>query len=309
MKQKRKLYILLAAVFLAVGLLTVPALADAGNFSGHSSYGGGSGYSGGSSFGGSGYGGGSFVIFGGGGDGSGEGGGTAAIIVAVVIILIIARIVRQSQLNASMSGGYAPEAEDEGSLEPISSLKETDPNFSEQAFREKVSNLYVQMQDAWQKKDFEPMRPYMTDALYTQFDRQLDELRESGQTNYVDRIAVLSVVFSGWRTDETNDTVVSLVNTRIVDYTLDDRTGKLVTGSKTMEKFMTYEWTLIRSKGTKTAAPGDTHETDAKRCPSCGAPLDVNQSARCPYCGSVVTARDFDWVISSIKGISQRNGR
>lgn len=307
MKQKRKLYILLAAVFLTVGLLTVPALADAGNFSGHSSYGGGSGYSGGSSFGGSSYGGGGVVFFGG-GDGSSDGGGAAAIIVAVVIILIIARVVRQSQLNASMSvGGYAPEPE--GGLEPISSLKETDPNFSEQAFREKVSNLYVQMQDAWQKKDFEPMRPYMTDALYTQFDRQLDELRESGQTNYVDRIAVLSVVFSGWRTDESNDTIVALVNTRIVDYTLDDKTGKLVAGSKTMEKFMTYEWTLIRSKGTKTAALGDVHETDAKRCPSCGAPLDVNQSARCPYCGSVVTARDFDWVISSIKGISQRNGR
>lgn len=305
MRQKRKLYILFAAIFLAVGLLTVPALADAGNFSGNSGYGGGSGYSGGS-----GYGSGGFVFFGGGGDGSGGGGGTAAIVVAVVIILIIARVVRQSQLNATISGGgYAPGSEDEGSLQPISSLRETDPNFSEQAFREKISNLYVQMQDAWQKKDFEPMRPYMTDALYTQFDRQLDELRESGQTNYVDRIAVLSVVFSGWRTDETNDTIIALVNTRIVDYTLDDKTGKLAAGSKTMEKFMTYEWTLIRATGTKTAAPGGAHETDAKRCPSCGAPLDVNQSARCPYCGSVVTARDFDWVISSIKGISQKDGR
>ncbi len=306
MKHKKKLYILLATVFLAVGLMTVPAIADAGNFSGNSSYGGGSSYSGGSSFGGSG--GGSYVFFGGSGDNDGSGGGAAAIVAAVIIILIIARIVRQSQLNVMQGGTYEP-GENEGELQPVSTLTENDPNFREQAFKEKLSNLYVQMQAAWQAKDFEPLRPYMTDALYTQFDRQLDELRRSGQTNYIERIAVLSVVFSGWREDEANDAIVALVNTRIVDYTLDDKTGKLVTGSKSMEKFMTYEWTLIRSKGMNTPSPDETHETDAKRCPSCGAPLDVNQSARCPYCGSVVTARDFDWAISAIKGISQRNGR
>jgi len=118
---------------------------------------------------------------------------------------------------------------------------------------------------------------------------------------------VLGVALSGWKSDETSESVVAIVSTRIVDYTVDDRSGELVTGSKSVEKFMTYEWTLTRSKGTKTA-PASEKETDAKHCPSCGAPLDVNQSARCPYCGSVVYARDFDWAISAIRGLSQRNG-
>ena len=202
---------------------------------------------------------------------------------------------------------YVPASEDLSELEPIETLRESDPNFSPQTFKEKISNLYVQMQNAWQNKDFEPMRPYMTDGLYTQFDRQLDELRQHGQTNFVDRIAVLGVALSGWKSDETSESVVAIVSTRIVDYTVDDRSGELVTGSKSVEKFMTYEWTLTRSKGSKTA-PASEKETDAKHCPSCGAPLDVNQSARCPYCGSVVYARDFDWAISAIRGLSQRNG-
>ena len=40
-------------------------------------------------------------------------------------------------------------------------------------------------------------------------------------------------------------------------------------------------------------------------CPSCGAPLDINASARCPYCDSVIQRADHDWVICSIKGVSQ----
>lgn len=303
MKKIKALTILLAVLLLSVGLLRLPVLADAGNFAGSSNYGGGSSYSGGGSFGG----GSSFIVLG--GDSGSGGNGAAVIVAAVVIILIVARIVRQSQFNAvSSAGSRTPEPEEQaGGLAPIATLRESDPNFSEQALREKLSNLYVQMQDAWQKKDFEPMRPYMTDALYTQFDRQLDELRGNGQTNHIDRIAVLGVSFSGWRSDDANESIVALVSARIVDYTTDDKTDKLVSGSRSVEKFMTYQWTLVRSKGKKTAAPGEA-QTDAKHCPNCGAPLDVNESARCPYCGSVVTARDFDWAISAIRGISQRNG-
>ena len=41
-------------------------------------------------------------------------------------------------------------------------------------------------------------------------------------------------------------------------------------------------------------------------CPGCGAPLDVNASARCPYCGTVIQQQAQDWVISAIRGIKQQ---
>ena len=195
-------------------------------------------------------------------------------------------------------------------LMPISTIKDSDPNFSEAAIKEKIANLYVRMQNAWQEKEFEGMRPFMTDALYSQFKLQLDELIRSDCTNYVERISVLDVALSGWRSDEVVDAIVAIVNTRIVDYTTNDRTGQLVSGSKTVEKFMTYEWTLIRSKGMTTAASSGegSEETTTTHCPSCGAPVEINQSAKCPYCDSVISAGDYDWVISAIKGIAQRNG-
>ena len=84
---------------------------------------------------------------------------------------------------------------------------------------------------------------------------------------------------------------------------MNDASGEVVSGSKTKEKFLTYDWTLIRAKDVMTQENADVESTS---CPHCGAPLQINQSSLCPYCGSVVTINAADWVISSIKGISQR---
>lgn len=302
---KKKAILLLLTLMLAASLLIVYAFADAGSFSGSSDYGGGSSGWGSSDWGSSDYSyGGGYYSSGSSGDGIFS--GLGIIVFIVIIIVFVAAKSSRKGVGTVGTAGAAPT--NIASLYPIGSLKESDPFFSESAMKEKISNLYVQMQDAWQNKDFETMRPYMTDSLFNQFNRQLDELKNSQLTNYIDRIAVLDVMLNGWSSDGTNDSLVAILNTRIVDYTVSDKTGELVGGSKTAEKFMCYEWTLIRSKGMKTPPPSGegSEETNSIHCPSCGAPVDINHSAKCPYCDSIISAKDYDWVISGVKGISQR---
>lgn len=300
MFQKKPIYIVLIIIALLIGVFILPALADAGNFSGSSDFGGSSGgsYGGGysSSWGGSDY----------STSSSGGGGSPGAVVVIIVIMVVIFMAVRKKGAQAVQSAGGAVTSF--AQLMPMETLREQDPYFAESAMKEKIANLYVQMQDAWENKKFESMRPHMTDALYAQFDRQLQELVREGCTNYIERIAVMDVSLAGWRTDDANDAIVAIVSTRIVDYTVNDSTGALVSGSKTAEKFMTYEWTLIRSKGMKTpeSTGQGSEETVTIHCPSCGAPVSINQSAKCPYCDSLISAKDYDWSISAIRGISQR---
>ena len=302
MKNRKALYILLLTLLLTVSILAVPAIADAGNFSGGTDYGGGD-WGGSSDWGGSDYGSDYYYGGGSGDDGGGFGLGVAIVVVIIILVLVFGK-------NKGGAAGTGAELTNISDLKPMTELREKDANFSEAAVQEKIANLYIQMQQAWQGKDFEPMRPHMTDALYNQFARQLDELIRADATNYVERIAVLGVELMGWREDEVNDAIVASVRTRIIDYTVSDKTGELISGSKSAEKFMTYEWTLIRSKGMKTPEPSGegSRGTVSIHCPSCGAPLDINQSAKCPYCDSVISARDYDWAISAIKGISQRTG-
>lgn len=191
-------------------------------------------------------------------------------------------------------------------LRPISEYSHIDADFNESAFKEKISNLYVQFQNAWQAKNLETLRPYLTDTTFAQYERQLNHYREEGRTNRIEKIAVLSVELKGWRQENNKDEIVATVKTRIVDYVVDEKTGKIVEGSDKVDKFMEYEWTLERSSSVHTYAQEGTTE---QRCPNCGGILNINQTAKCPYCRRVVTTDKFNWLVSTIKGISQRTGK
>lgn len=39
----------------------------------------------------------------------------------------------------------------------------------------------------------------------------------------------------------------------------------------------------------------------AKKCPSCGAPINVNLSGKCEYCGSIYNQYDYDWILSKLR--------
>ena len=189
-------------------------------------------------------------------------------------------------------------------LKPMSEYLELDPDFDEERIKTLIANLYVQMQNTWQAKDITPLRPYMTDKFFSQMDRQLDEFRKAGRTDYTERIAVLSTDLRGWRQSAGMDYITVGVNARIVSYTLDDRTGELISGDKSREKFMEYEIELCRKSGSLTTP--ETEGTHTETCPHCGAPLKLNASAQCEYCGSVITAVNTDWAICGMRGISQR---
>ena len=137
-------------------------------------------------------------------------------------------------------------------------------------------------------------------------ERQLKQLTDGHCTNYVERIAVLNVTLQTWYQEGGMDHIQAQISARIVDYTLNDETGALVSGSRTAEKFMTYRWDLSRKSGVKT---GEAPEMQTINCPNCGAPVQINATAKCPYCGSVITVKQEDWALNGIQGLSQRTGR
>ncbi len=310
-----------AGIFVLAACLAfaVPAAgrADFGDYSGNSDYNSGGSYGGDyGSYGGDygGYGGGSYggSYYGGypgfydQDDGSEDGADPAVIlfVIAVITLIILANMKRQGR-KRGMRREVPVMTREPSKGKPISAYREIDPGFDEAAFSEKLSNLYVQMQDGWTKKDIAPLRPYFTDAFFAQMERQLEQKKAAHETNYVERIAVLSAAPTSWYQENGMDHIVAVLQTRIVDYTLNDDTGELVSGSRTAEKFMTYEWDLARETGSRTEK---NPEIRTVNCPNCGAPVRINATAKCPYCGSVITVKQKDWAITGIRGLAQRTG-
>ncbi len=250
-----------------------------------------------------------------GGSSSGDSGGSLlfGIIVFALIVFFVLR--KAGLLSGKGKGGgkgnvhnrpvVAPGAQPtpKSSLYSPADYLKVDPGFSASDFNEKLANLYVRFQNAWAAKDLSELRPYLTDAFFAQMDRQLDNYRRNHQTNVVERISVLGTEIYGWKQEQNDDVMIARLRTRITDYVVNDANGAVVRGSKTAEKFMDYEWELVRAKGKKTGADAPTA---VHNCPNCGAVLNINRTARCEYCGSIVTVDDYDWVVRNIKAISQR---
>lgn len=310
---KMKLFKTLAAVMVAFACL-IPfgaAFGDAGGFSGSSDYSssssssGSSSYSGGSSYSGSSsYGGSSYSSSSSSDDDAGI--ETYVIILIIIIIIVIVNSRKGGGNGGGGGGGSRGTAQlqdtfDTSKLRDLASLKEKDPSFDQADVAEDVSNWYVRMQNAWQAGDFSPMQPYFSDALYGQFDRQLKQMKSQGMTNYIENISVLGVNFTGWYEEGGQDFLVALVQTRIIDYTVDSA-GNVVSGHKDREKFMTYRYILARTSGVMSGED----KTEQQNCPNCGAPVDLNKSAKCPYCDTVLESNEHSWVISAIQGLKQQ---
>ena len=290
---------------LCILLMMLPAFAgaDFGDFSGDSDYGGGwdSGSDWSSSSWDSDYSSGSYYD-----DDSDVSGIDIGISLAVMAAIVVLGLIfdvsekrkKKKQQNKPQGAQRTPDSR----LQPLGDLAVTDPSFDANAMQEKISNLYVQMQNCWTDKNIESLRPYFTDALFTQMERQLNGLQNQGLTNYVDRIAVLGVNLRGFYKQGDKEHLIVELRTRIVDYTVQDSNNKLVSGDRNREKFMTYEWDMCRTAGSVTSKEGVMHSVS---CPGCGAPLSINTTAKCPYCGRVVTLDEHDWALCAIKGIAQ----
>ncbi|MBQ9359450.1 MAG: TIM44-like domain-containing protein [Lachnospiraceae bacterium] len=292
---------ILAGAFAVFALIfafhPLSARADFGDFAGDTDYGGGGDYdSGGWSSDSDDY----DSSSGSGDFGAGDVIGTLIFIGIVIYYLVKGRENKSTKRKGGQPAGAA--VTPDGMLMPMSEYASLDPNFNEAAFREHMSNLYVQMQQEWHNKDIEPLKPYFTDAYWNQMDRQLDQKRKAGQTPCTERIAVLETTPRGFYQSAGMDHIVVRMRARLVAYVLDDKTGKVISGDMNREKFMEYEWDVCRKSGVVTGAAG----MQTVSCPHCGAPLNINQTAKCPYCDSIVTLVNEDWALNNIKGVSQQ---
>lgn len=229
--------------------------------------------------------------------------GPAVGAVVIVVIFFAWMRGRRPRGRARVSPLVPPR----GDLMPIEAYRRIDPNFDTERMCGELANIYIRLQSAWCARDLSPVRSSLSGELYAQLSSQLDAIRRQGRTPHVDRPAVLGVDIVGWSQSGVADSIVARLTARIVDYTTDDASGAVVSGSMTDEKFIQYEWTLSRASGM--SSPSSTGGVVTIACPNCGAPVDINMSARCEYCGSEIERSAHELALCRIEAVSQRTGR
>ena len=128
-------------------------------------------------------------------------------------------------------------------------VRQMDPRLMRAVFRETSSDIFFKIQAGWANRDLEPVKGLLTSEVFSTLKTDVDELRREKKVNRLDNIAVRSVdLVEVWQeTGSDYVTVKFLAN--LLDYTVDESTGQVISGSKTDPvKFEEY-WTFTRPVG------------------------------------------------------------
>lgn len=289
----------LLIVGLVVCLLPLDVFARAG---------GGGGYSGG---GGGGFGGGGGG-FGGGGSGGGSGGGDLIVLlvwlcrdhpligIPLLIALIALFVFGGKRANDGRRGSVIRRGNMAMSelqrRQAVDGLRSDDPAFDEQKFYDRVSQAFVQIQDAWSQQDLTGVRAFVSDGIYERFSLQFMEQRDFGYRPSVSDVVIHKMLLAQVNRDEFFDQVTVRINASCIAYRVSLDTGKYVSGNRNSETFVEY-WTFLRRRGVQTKDQPGLIEGS---CPNCGTEIELNQSAKCESCDSLLRSGQYDWVMCEI---------
>ena len=199
-------------------------------------------------------------------------------------------------------GGYAEEV---GTLDPLvrapdlderwAELSAADPEFQGDQLHARVQEIFTRLNEGWTQNRLEPARPYVSEGMYDYLRYWVDTYQSQGLRNVLEETTMDALAFAKVTRDRYYDAITVRVWGSGLDYTIDEKTGRVVGGHKRRRRRYSEYWTLIRSSAAR--GPARTDET----CPNCGAGLSVGMGGACNYCGAHVTGGEFDWVLATIE--------
>lgn len=231
----------------------------------------------------------------------------------IIIILVIAFLIyKKSNINKDM---YRRRNEElmrnrrttqtqtyevnEGTIEKR--IKETDELFNKEEFISWAKDVFVKLQEAWMNREWDSIRYFESNELFEMHKKQLQGYIDNHQINMMERICVKSAYLSNFIQSGDKDILTIVLNSKMIDYIINDETREVIKGDTTTERHSTYKLVFIRKTGIKTKPGMET--VDTKNCPNCGAPTEITSSGKCEYCGSVITTGEFNWVLSNLEKI------
>lgn len=131
----------------------------------------------------------------------------------------------------------------------LSHIRQLDPAFDENRFNDSVMDMFFKIQGAWMNRDLAPVAGLLTDEMTRIFQSDLDQLLRDKRINRLENIAVRKVEIDEVWQESGHDFITASIYANLLDYTTDDTTGAVVSGSKTDPvKFEEY-WTFTRQVG------------------------------------------------------------
>ncbi len=168
-----------------------------------------------------------------------------------------------------------------------------DSEFSESKFKTYVDNVFIQLHMAVVTKELENVKHFLSDEVYNLYKQKVDNLTQRHLIQMYDEINVAQTEILNYQVTNTDMIIKVYILSRYLDYLMDED-GNYVSGDTDVRNERANYLTFTKKINHKEMG-------SVRKCPGCGASIDVNASGKCAYCGTIYNLDDKDWVLTSIE--------
>lgn len=168
-----------------------------------------------------------------------------------------------------------------------------DSEFSESKFKTYVDNVFIQLHMAVVTKELENVKHFLSDEVYNLYKQKVDNLTQRHLIQMYDEINVAQTEILNYQVTNTDMIIKVYILSRYLDYLMDED-GNYVSGDTDVRSERANYLTFTKKNNHKEMG-------SVRKCPGCGASIDVNASGKCAYCGTIYNLDDKDWVLTSIE--------
>ena len=166
-------------------------------------------------------------------------------------------------------------------------------DINEAMFKTKVDNIFVKLYTCIMKGDLTDVRHFISEELYNNYINKINELISHNKRQMYDEINVKNTMIINRKILEDKEIIDVEIVSRYMDYIIDINTGDLISGDDTRrierrnilrfeKKLNTKDFGIVR------------------KCPGCGASINVNNTGKCEYCDTIFNLDDYDYILVSI---------
>lgn len=121
-----------------------------------------------------------------------------------------------------------------------------DDTFQPEAFKETAQDLFFKIQAGWIHRDIDPMKDLIGGQLLTEYARHFEEMKQKKHINRLENIAVRKVELMDAGVEGDEIFVVMQFTANLLDYTVDERSGDVVSGDSENPIKFQEKWAFTR---------------------------------------------------------------
>jgi predicted lipid-binding transport protein (Tim44 family) len=183
-----------------------------------------------------------------GGSGGSDGGGFAAFLVISAIVIVVVLIVRKAK-RENLDQLFSRTDIEKKSVKTeklLAFISQQDASFTPDVLKRTTEATFRKLQQCWQAREYEPMKPLLMPDLYADHLGQIRGMVRNHEVNVIAELKVdaIDLVNVRYTLKKEDREFTALITAAATDYYIDDRTNERLRGDSSPAPFQEF-WTFL----------------------------------------------------------------